>query len=164
MEKHITQEELKELLHYDPETGDFTWLQDRSDKVKAGHVAGGKGTNYKRICINYKTHQAHRLAFLYMTGEFPPHMVDHIDGNAANNAWSNLRLATAKQNATNKAMQSNNTSGHVGVYKPKGRNHWVAQIHGKHLASCPTFEEAKEAYTQAAKEKFGEFYRYKEAV
>ena len=164
MATRITQKELKQLLHYEPETGVFTWLQDRSDKVKAGDVAGGKGTAYKRICLNYKNYQAHRLAFLYMTGEWPQHMVDHIDGDPSNNKWSNLRQANAYQNARNKATQSNNKSGHVGIWKPKGRDHWVVQVRGKHVASCATMEEAKTAYHQAAKDQFGEFYRQKEAV
>jgi hypothetical protein len=166
METRITQEELKQLLHYEPETGMFTWLKDRSDKVKAGHSAGCKADKlgYKRICIDYKIYPSHRLAFLYMTGEWPQHMVDHIDGNPANNKWSNLRQADAHQNARNKSIQSNNKSGHVGIWKPNGRNHWVVQVRGKHVASCATMEEAKAAYHQAAKDQFGEFYRQKEAV
>jgi hypothetical protein len=166
MKTELTQEKLKELIHYDPKTGVFTWLQNRSDKVKDGHPAGCKASSrgYKRICIDYQNYQAHRVAFLYMTGKWPTNMVDHIDGNPSNNKWSNLRQADARQNAQNKAMQRNNKSGHIGIWKPNGRNQWVVQVCGKHIASCPTMEEAKAAYHKAATDQFGEFYRQKEAV
>jgi hypothetical protein len=166
MAQMLTQEALKRLMSYNPETGVFTWLVDRSDKIKAGDVAGGKNSirGYKRIGIDYKVYPAHRLAFLYMTGKWPQHFVDHIDGNRSNNAWNNLRQATPAQNAANKCMQKNNSSGHIGVWKPKGRNRWVVQVCGKHVASCATLEEANVAYSKAASAQFGEFYRNAETV
>jgi len=77
---------------------------------------------YKRICINYHNYAQHRLAFLYMTGKFPNKLADHINGKRSDNRWCNLRQADDAQNAYNKAMQSNNKSGHIGVWKPKGRD------------------------------------------
>jgi len=38
----ITQQELKELLHYNPETGIFTWKVSTARRVSSGDVAGTK--------------------------------------------------------------------------------------------------------------------------
>ena len=162
----LTQKELKELLHYDPNTGVFTWLVDRNDKTKAGDVAGGSNLShgYKRLCINYHNYQQHRLAFLYMTGNFPDRFVDHINGNRSDNRWDNLRQANDVQNACNKTIQSNNTSGHIGIWIPKGRKNWVVQVRGKHIGCCDTLEEAKALYAAEAEKQFGEFYRNQEFV
>lgn len=99
----MTQEILKRALHYDPETGLFTWLIAPSTRVKVGDVAGtvdGKG--YIRIKYKGIKYAAHRLAFLYMTGEFPVDQVDHKNRVRSYNKWSNLRLADAFINANNK--------------------------------------------------------------
>lgn len=157
----ITQKELKKLLHYDPETGVFTWLCDRSDKVKAGDIAGGSNLSngYKRLCVNYKIYLQHRLAFLYMEGEMPKNLVDHINGNRSDNRWCNLRHADNFGNAQNSAIRRDNTSGHAGIWKPKNRNKWVVQIRNKHVGYCNSFEEAKKMYQQHAVKQYGEFYR-----
>ncbi len=64
----LTQERLKELLHYCPETGVFTHISPRSG-IRVGEVAGTKSkTCYVGLKIDGKIHKAHRLAFLYMTG------------------------------------------------------------------------------------------------
>ena len=160
----LTQNELKELLDYNPETGEFIWKVDRSHKVKAGDIAGCSSVirGYKRICIDYRNYAQHRLAFLYMTGKWPDKLVDHINGNRSDNRWCNLRQANDVENACNKAMQSNNTSGHIGIWKPKGRNKFVVQVRGKHVGYCETLEEAKEVYHREASKQFGEFYRQQE--
>lgn len=160
----LTQEKLKELLDYNPETGQFHWRVDRSDRVKAGHIAGGSSLShgYKRIGIGYRNYPQHRLAFLYMTGEWPSKLVDHINGNKADNRWGNLREADDLQNARNKSMQSNNTSGHIGIRKPKDRKKFVVQVQGKHVGYCETLEEAKEIYHREASKQFGDFYRQQE--
>ena len=160
----LTQKELKELLDYNPETGEFMWKVDRSDKVKAGDIAGGSNLSngYKRICINYHTYAQHRLAFLYMTGKFPNKLVDHINGKRSDNRWCNLRQADDAQNACNKAMQSNNKSGHIGIWKPKGRDKFVVQVRGKHVGYCDTLEEAKAVYQREASKQFGNFFRQQE--
>ena len=162
----LTQSRLKELLEYNPETGVFVWKVDRKRIAKAGDVAGGKNlaNGYRRICIDYTNYLQHRLAFLYMTGEFPVNLVDHINGDRADNRWCNLRQANFEQNAYNKAMQSNNTSGHIGIRKPKGRDQWIVQFQGKHVGCCSTLEEAKALYHQKASNQFGEFYRNQETA
>lgn len=90
----LTQEVLKSLLYYDPETGIFVWLVTRQ-RSPAGKEAGGydeKG--YRRICVNGTKVRAHRLAWLYMTGEWPEDQLDHINGLKDDNRFVNLREAT----------------------------------------------------------------------
>ncbi|MNE68353.1 hypothetical protein D3C80_1640090 [compost metagenome] len=102
----LTQERLKSIMHYDPETGLFTWLIAPSNRVKAGDVAGtvdGKG--YIRIKYKGVKYAAHRLAFLYMTGEFPVDQVDHKNRVRSYNKWDNLRPADAFINANNKTRK-----------------------------------------------------------
>lgn len=157
----ITQEHLKKLVHYDPETGVFIWLVDRGDKIKAGDIAGGSNlsSGYKRLCIDYKSYLQHRLAFLYMEGNLPKVFVDHINGNRSDNRWCNLRHATKLENARNCAARSDNTSGTTGVWQPKGRKKWVVQFRNKHIGYCDTLDQAKQLYEIHAKETYAEFYK-----
>jgi len=102
MSAKLTQERLKELLHYDPETGEFTWQVDRGLNVKAGDAAGYTGAaGYRVIGVLGKNRRAHRVAFLYMTGDWPDYQVDHKDGDRLNNRWANLRACTSAQNMQN---------------------------------------------------------------
>ncbi len=97
----LSQERLKELLHYDPETGVFTKLVSRTGRWPAGEVSGTTGPGRRQIQLDGKIYRSHRLAFLYMTGRWPEHGVDHIDGNNSNNSWENLREATQSINGKN---------------------------------------------------------------
>jgi len=92
----ITQKELKELLHYNPDTGIFTRLIKTASSVQIGDVAGCKHKANGYIIINVLgiPYRAHRLAWLYMTGRWPKHQVDHDDHIRHNNKWSNLFEAT----------------------------------------------------------------------
>jgi len=151
----LTQERLKELLHYDQKTGVFTWRDARNGRVKIGSIAGTvQKKGYRQIEIDGKGHKESRLAWLYMTGEWPPEQVDHEDTNRANNAWSNLRLATNKTNAQNKRKaQSNNATGVLGVGQRPSRGGFRARItvDGKtiNLGRFNTEEAAHVAYVQA---------------
>lgn len=111
----LTQDRLKELLHYDPKTGVFTWLCDRGGKAKEGTEAGVLSTGYVRIMVDGKRYLAHRLASLYVTGAWPAKMVDHENRERADNVWTNLRPATRKQNRENGGPNKNSTSGFRGV-------------------------------------------------
>ena len=128
----ITQKELKELLHYDPETGIFTRLISFSDKAKVGNIMRTKTSHgYIAIRIRRKIYKAHRLAWLYMAGVWPKHHIDHLNHIRDDNRLINLREATYQDNAKNRALNKNNKSGVCGVswYKTKGK--WVAQISDK---------------------------------
>lgn len=101
-DKTLTQERLKEVLHYEPENGLFTWRINTS-VAKPGERAGcDHGMGYRNIGIDYKKYLEHTLAYLYMTGEMPPFEIDHINGDKADNRWVNLRSATRSQNGHNK--------------------------------------------------------------
>ena len=97
----LTVERLRELLSYDPATGKFLWRVGRQC-MRAGAVAGATEVQgYRVIKIDGKIYKAHRLAWLYVTGEWPPEEIDHKNTDPQDNVWSNLRLATHSQNQAN---------------------------------------------------------------
>lgn len=132
----LTQKTLQKLLHYDPLTGVFVWKVRPSYRVHVGDVAGTSGTTsgkqYRYIRINKKGYLVHRLAWLYQTGSFPPHEIDHADGNGLNNKFSNLSPATRFENGKNCRLQSTNTSGITGVVWDQINKKWYAQISINH--------------------------------
>jgi hypothetical protein len=121
----LTQEKLKNLFEYDPETGSFIRKESVSN-THQGMVAGhtNKITGYCKISIENEKHYAHRLAFLYMTGKMPEHSVDHINGNPSDNRWTNLREATHRQNLQNQKKRNTNSSGYTGVSYHKKADKW----------------------------------------
>lgn len=120
----LTQESLKEMLHYNPDTGVFTWI-----KRQGGNIAGTKRQGeYVRIYISGKYYFAHRLAYLYMDGKPPKNDVDHIDHAKGNNRWSNLREVTHSENLRNASTRKTNTSGFNGVCWHKACEKWTASI------------------------------------
>ena len=118
--------DLKDILHYNLDTGVFKWRVDIAN-VKAGTVAGTlHHEGYIQIKYNGGFYGAHRLAFLYVTGSFPV-LVDHKDRDRANNAWSNLRSASHQQNVCNASIRSDNPSGTKGIrLRPSGK--WQARV------------------------------------
>lgn len=152
----LTAEQLREILHYDPETGIFTWKVRTSRRVKVGDVAGCTGGNgYLRIRVCSRKYQAHRLAWLYVNGTWPKDQLDHINRNRSDNRISNLRDVTNKQNHQNRSKSSNNTSGHPGVSWHKRYSKWQARIRHNykliHLGYFDTKEEALSARKAAEK-------------
>lgn len=117
----LTQEILHQIRYYDKVTG--YWYHLRLDKqgnlIRAGseHWSSPQHTHrYVRLDLGeYGTHYAHRLAFLWVTGEMPKHFVDHRDGNGLHNAWSNLREATPAQNAWNRTAPPDHPTGELGI-------------------------------------------------
>ena len=123
----ITQARLKEVLRYDPNTGDFTWLVRVGGMVSVGGKAGTGQKGYVRIGIAGKGYQAHRLAFLYMTGKWPTKEVDHANGNRSDNRWQNLREASHSENQCNSGPSVNSATGFKGVRKSTtGPNYQVS--------------------------------------
>lgn len=138
----LTQAYLKTILHYDPETGVFTWATE-SDRRAVGNVAdriydGG----YARIWLLGRFYLSHRLAFLWMTGRFPHEHTDHVNGARSDNRWINLRSVSPGENHKNMRRYICNTSGVPGVRWHKRDNIWEARIRidgkDKHLGR---FEE-----------------------
>lgn len=124
----ITQSYLKSVLHYDPDTGVFTWIKRVANRVKIGDSAGSLSLGYQRIAIKGRLYMAHRLAFVYMTGKFPENETDHINGVPNDNRWANLRAVTGQENLKNKKRYAVNTSGVTGVYWKKQCSKWAVQI------------------------------------
>ena len=152
----ITLDQLRALLHYDPETGCFVWRVKTCRKVVSGTIAGyTRPEGYTIISIFGKRYRASRLAWLYVVGEWPVGDVDHIDGNPRNNAFCNLRDVSTAGNVQNqkRAHVRNKSSGLLGVSKVKGNRRWRARIctHGVHtlIGWFDTPEEAHEAYLKA---------------
>lgn len=127
--KALTQARLKELMHYDPDTGAFTWKVRTSNRINIGDIAGSiNDAGYLLIRIDRRIYRSHRLAFLYMTGTFPIHEIDHIDHTYDNNKWLNLREVTHSENSKNQSMRCTNTSGVNGVIWFKRDRNWLANI------------------------------------
>ena len=150
----MTQDELKKILSYNPETGLFHWKIKPSNRFKLGMQAGSLGTGYVRIHTNGRTYGAHRLAWLYIYGEEPANNIDHINGNPLDNRIVNLRQATQMENTQNRRRpQKNNSHGILGVtYDPK-KKLWRARIGvdgiRKYIGKFKTQEQAAQAYLEA---------------
>lgn len=153
----LTQEELKKLLHYDPETGLFTWSKTRAGTARIGTIAGsvreGGGKNYLRVHIKSKRMRAHKLAWLYVYGHLPLCEIDHINGNGLDNRILNLRQVSRIENCRNRRKPKNNTTGVMGVYRDRNTGGFMAQIRHEgrlnYLGSFPDLESAALAREQA---------------
>lgn len=160
---------LMAAVDYDPATGAFTWKR-RVDKAAnwntrwAGRAAGGYDKDgYHIIVVNGFSYKAHRLAVLFMAGEWPEADVDHRDLNPSNNKWANLRLASRTDNNGNRAMKGNAASGLKGAYIVPSTGRWISRIQrgpiSEYLGTFNTKEEAHAAYMRAAERLYGEFAR-----
>ena len=122
-------ERILEVLDYNPENGKLTWLVSTSKRIRVGDSAGSfRPSGYIDIKIDGILYKAHRIIWLWMTGEWPKHQIDHVDGTKTNNRWSNLREATQSQNQQNAKRRSDNKSGFKGVHWNKRAGKWHAKI------------------------------------
>lgn len=152
----IDRELLLSILHYDPETGLFTWINCKGKREANGARAGSISTKgYRRISIQRKRYAAHRLAWLYMTGSWPKGEIDHINGVRDDNRWVNLRDVPLIFNAHNKTMRPNRC-GHQGVYITQSKRQWMARIYVNrkaiHLGAFDNPIAAQAAYLKAKEE------------
>jgi hypothetical protein len=148
----LTAERLREVVSYNQETGVF---MRRSN----GAVAGTRKDNgYLHFCVDTKKYGAHRLAWLYVRGEWPIGDIDHIDGNRANNAIKNLRDVDRSTNLENQrqAKSHNKSTGVLGAYLHKQTGKFMSRIQvrgkGKYLGLFDTVEEAHHAYVEAKRQ------------
>lgn len=151
----LTQELLQQSHYYNPKTGLF-YIRLPAGKLKQTATVHHSG--YVQSTIRNKIYAHHRLAFLYMTGTWPSHQVDHIDGNPSNNKWENLREANRSNNMENlKAIKKGNKStGLLGAHDKRGNGRITATIvvKGKclNLGTFDTPEEAHQAYIEAKRQ------------
>ncbi len=157
----LTVERLKEVLSYDPISGVFIRLTKAAARTKIGEVAGGldeKG--YIRIRVDGERHRAHRLAWLYIAGEWPVPECDHRNLIKSDNRWDNLRQATKSQNMGNRPA----ASVFKGTYWHARSQKWRAAISiDNKKVSLGDFKcraAAHLAYVVAANRHFGEFARF----
>ena len=139
--------DIKKYLRYDAETGKIFWKLNKGSTGKAGNEAGSMDKNgYSIIEINRKRYKAHRIAWLLTYGSWPEDKIDHINGNKKDNRLENLRDVSLIENARNKKIYKNNTSGTLGVSFDKRGQNYLARImvngKSKHLGYFKNKEEA----------------------
>ena len=137
----ITQQEIIDVLDYDPFTGKLYWKRrslsmfntERSCNSWNSQYAGKEafttdnGRGYKQGSINNKLYKAHRIIFMMVYGYWPD-QIDHIDQNRSNNCLQNLREVSNTENQKNAKKRVDNTSGATGVTWNKLTNAWYARI------------------------------------
>lgn len=149
----LTAEMVREILNYDPETGVFTWRKSIGGRSSPSAIAGRICQDgWRDIGINGPKYAAHRLAWIYMTGEWPSLYIDHINGDRLDNRFSNLRVVDNTVNIQNqRKANKRNSVGLLGVTTYKGR--FIAQIGVNkkqiRLGCFSTPEEAHAAYLDA---------------
>jgi hypothetical protein len=149
---NLTAARLREVLHYDPETGVFTWLKAYQRRLVGQQAGRLNDDGYIRITVDGIEHSAHRLAWLYVHGEWPSVLIDHHNGRRSENRLSNLREADRYINAQNeRSHRKTNVSGFLGVRFSKGRWRSDITIDGKptFIGRFDTPEAAHEAYVAA---------------
>ena len=151
LKPELTAARLRELLHYDPVTGVFTWLVRRGPRQTPGSIAGTiQYGGYRQIQLDGVIYRAHRLAWFYVHGAFPAAQLDHIDGVRDHNAIANLRPATNAENAQNVAVRADSSTGITGVCWCKKRRKWQVRIGiaGKqfNLGLFTSIQDAQAAY------------------
>ena len=152
----LTQERLKEVLHYNQKTGIFTWRARIARCIHIGGIAGSNaGRGYWQIAIFGVCYPAHRLAWFYMTGKWPEADIDHENHIRNDNRWENLRNGSRSFNMQNqRKAHSDNSIGFLGVSR-NGKG-FIAKIvlnYKKYrLGTYSTPELAHQAYLKAKRE------------
>jgi hypothetical protein len=154
----LTAARVRELFNYDPETGRLIRRMRTSNNTKAGDIAGHThGSGYVYLGADKREYKAHRLVWLYVHGEWPKGVIDHINGDKADNRLANLRDVSHAMNLQNiKKARADSASGIAGIRKNSKSDKWQARITlagvQKYLGSFPTQAEASAAYIAAKRE------------
>ncbi len=162
----ISLRRLRQVLDYDSSTGIFRWkivVGHNASRHCPGEIAGApRGpASYVQLGIDRRKYYAHRLAWFYVYGVWPPKL-DHKDLNKQNNRIKNLRSATTSQNGANAGVRKDSRVGLKGVRKHNTPNPcFSARISTTHLGCFKSAREAHQAYLSAARERWGEFARGK---
>lgn len=151
----LTQQQLHRLMIYDPQTGVFIWIVSRGKAKPGKRVGTMHHQGYMTTTICGREYGLHRLAWLYVHGAWPKRVIDHINGDRADNRIANLRDVNQTINQQNRRLASatNKSSGLLGVTRKRGRKKYEAgiQVSGKsrYLGTFGTAEEAHAAYIEA---------------
>lgn len=154
----LTVERLREVLAYDPASGQFFWKVRTSNRIKVGDRAGVVNTEgYRVIRVDGQLYGAHRLAVLHVTGVWPTHDVDHDNRDRDDNRWANLICATRSGNCQNQGLAHGNTSGYRGVSFHRASGKWSAErvVAGvkNYLGLFPTAEAARDAWIEFSQQR-----------
>lgn len=149
----LTQELLKEWVHYNPETGIFTWKK-HIKPYKVGKEIGSSSGNYLETYFSptKKTYSLHRLVWFYIYGKWPENGIDHINRNPRDNRLDNLRDCSPHINSHNITVVGNSATGYTGVFRDKRNKSrpYFAKIciqgKPKYLGFFKTPEEASTVY------------------
>jgi hypothetical protein len=159
-DQRVSQERVRELLSFNPDTGELTWKIDRNGKTLAGDRAGTRRSpfGYSQVEIDGVAVTVHRVAWFLHFGEWPAGELDHKNGVRSDNRISNLRLATRRQQLAN-ARRPKESEYPIGV-RP-WRKRWRACIvrpgfKSSHLGMFDTMEQAAAAYRAALAEIVGD--------
>jgi hypothetical protein len=160
--KDLDIDTLKKHVCYNSETGQFVRVHSHHPKVKIGDIAGTVSKEgYVSIRIESRVYKAHRLAWLYVTGNMPTKLIDHINGDKSDNRWKNLREVTNQENCRNQKIRITNKTGYKGVMHTKDKSAYCVQLchNGNYIVEYPfnTAEEAALRYNELAKIHFGEY-------
>lgn len=154
----LTQARLKELLHYDPETGRFRWLVKFSRQQPGGTAGTRDAHGYLLIRVERRLYKAHRLAWLYVYGSWPAKGIDHINRVRDDNRIANLREACQSLNSMNRSVTAKSRSGVLGVIWREDRQKWTAQIRiGYRMVHLGVFKSKDDA-TAARKKAEAAFF------
>ena len=159
----LSQDRLREILDYSPETGIFRWKVSRGGTARAGSIAGWKRPDgYVRINVDRKLHYAHRLAWLYVYGQRVTKEIDHINGDPSDNRIANLREASHSENLANQKLRADNKAGFKGVSALADGTYLAAVQRQGEKVVAGYFRDPKKAsvaYLSSAQTVYGDFAR-----
>lgn len=154
----LTQDRLKQVLDYDPETGFFRRIPKfvKALKKPTGHL---HSSGYIKLQVDGWLYQAHQIAWLYVYGAWADSLLDHINMDKSDNRIANLRKCDHSTNKANRDVQTNSKSGIKGIFWSEPHQKYRASLKSKHLGLFEDIEAAKAAYNAAAIAKYGDFAR-----
>ena len=138
----ISFNEVRQFFHYNPDTGVMrrTHKTDRWGNVYPYNSEPLSLTNgYRTANFKGDVYKIHRLIWLYVTGEWPAHDIDHINGDRLDNRLCNLRSVPRSENTKNRGINSNNETGCPGIHWEKNVGKYRVRISVNGVRQCLGF-------------------------